>query len=335
LIRGILNFLRAHPVVCLALLTPGIPEYLSSSSPLNYIILNPVFFPLQLALNVGLYVPGVLLIREAMVRWHKGLGSVLLLGAAYGILEEGIALSTLFYSNAQPVGNLGYYGHWIGVNWVWVAGILPVHMIYSITIPIVLLGLALPHTRGKSFLTGSRLPTTVTILGIDVIALFVFVYAVEHFWMGTPVFLGSFVAIGVLVYLAHRSPPSFAGPKTTAPTSGPGVLFVLGVVFYPAVLLTEGLGEYVGLPAAIDFFLVIAVQSLFMVFVLRRIGSQNNERQAIALALGLILPIATIGLLVEIRLPVILLADAAFFLFFRKLLRRYSASSLTSHIEVK
>ncbi len=60
-------------------------------------------FLFQLAGNLGLYVPGALIVREAMVRWNKGWGSVLLLGAAYGILEEGVALSTLFNPKAHPV----------------------------------------------------------------------------------------------------------------------------------------------------------------------------------------------------------------------------------------
>jgi hypothetical protein len=323
--HGVTAFLRRHPVVSLALLSPGIPEYLSSSSPLNSIILNPVFFPIQLALNLGLYVPGVLLVREAMIRWHKGLGSVLLLGAAYGILEEGVALSTLFYSNAQPVGNLGYYGHWVGVNWIWVAGILPVHMIFSITIPIVLLGLALPYTRGEPFLTGRKLPTTVAVLIVDVIVLMLFVFGVTKFWMGTPVFVGSLLSIAALVYAARRIPAGSVRPTTNNPMRSPGTMLIIGIAFYPCVLLSEGLAEASGLPAAIDLPLVIAVEALFLALVLRSIGSQNNERQSILLALGLILPIAVFGAVAEITLPVILFADAAFALFIRKLLHKYPA----------
>jgi hypothetical protein len=82
------------------MLSPGIPEYLTGSSAVNVIVLNPIWFVCGLIANLGLYGPGVLLIREAKVRWYKGWATVLLLGAAYGILEEGIALSTLFNPNA-------------------------------------------------------------------------------------------------------------------------------------------------------------------------------------------------------------------------------------------
>jgi hypothetical protein len=315
-------FFKRHPVVLLAFLTPGIPEYLSSSSALNAIILNPVFFPIQLVLNLGLYTPGALLIREAMIRWNKGLGTVLIMGVAYGILEEGVALSTLFDPNASAVGVLGSYGHYAGVNWVWVAGILPFHAIFSIAMPIVLLGLALPHTNGERFLQGKKLHTTVAILILDVIALMLFVYGLAKFWMGDTVFVGSLVAIAILVYMAWRAPRDFGLAKVGGRLGGPRTTFVVGVALWPVAVLSQSIPESAGVPAALDFILVIVVQTLFMVYILRAFSSDNDRREII-MAVGLILPIAIFGVIAELALPVILLADAAFVLFFRKLLRKY------------
>ncbi|MDA4114782.1 MAG: hypothetical protein OK474_12130 [Thaumarchaeota archaeon] len=196
-VQRLFSFLRAHPILCLLILTPGIPEYLSSSSPVYTIVLNPPQFVFQLAANLGLYGPGVLLIREAIIRWNKGWGSVLLLGAAYGILEEGIALSTLFNPGAGPVGQLGYFGHWLGVSWVRSAGILPVHMIFSISIPILLLGLALPATRGKSLLSRRGIVAVAAILTADVASLFW-----SYFWRSTS---------GWVLPSSCRASPSWAG----------------------------------------------------------------------------------------------------------------------------
>jgi len=146
------GYLKSHPILSLLVLTPGIPEYLSSSSPINAIVLNPPQFVFQLLANLGLYGSGALLIHDAATRWRKGWATIFLLGAGYGILEEGVALSTLFDPNAGPVGALGFYGHWLGVNWVWAAGIVPFHAIYSISLPILLLGMAIPETRAKPLL---------------------------------------------------------------------------------------------------------------------------------------------------------------------------------------
>src|SRR5215510_707858 len=92
----VVGYLRRHPLLCLLLLSPGIPEYLTGSSSFAVLTLNPVQFFILLGLNVGLYGPGVILIREAMIRWKKGWASVFLLGFAYAILEEGLDLSTFF-----------------------------------------------------------------------------------------------------------------------------------------------------------------------------------------------------------------------------------------------
>src|SRR5438552_3576322 len=143
MLSKLVRFLKSHPILFLLLLTPGIPEYLSASSQITLLVINPPLFFLLLAANIGLYGSGVILIREAMIRWKKGWASVFLLGVAYGIVEEGLALWTLFNPLAQPVGNLGFYGHWLGVNWVWTVGLLIFHSVYSIGLPIFLFGLVI------------------------------------------------------------------------------------------------------------------------------------------------------------------------------------------------
>ena len=331
--RGVLAFLGKHPVVCLLLLSPGIPEYMSGSSPTNALVLNPPMFVFQLVANLGLYGPGVLLVREAMVRWRKGWGSVLLLGAAYGILEEGIALSTLFDPAANPVGKLGIYGHWLGVSWIWVAGILPVHMIFSISLPILLLGLAVPRSRGESLLSRRGLLVVSAVLALDVALLFALVSGLSHFWMGWPVFVSSILTMAILVFAARRLPSDALHAESEKPRLGPKSLAVVGALFYTLVIIVEGVRAGTSAPAVADLLLVLAVQGVFLAIVLRTIGSWGNERNLVALSLGLVLPIAIIGALSEARLPLALLPDLAFFLFLRRLWAEYPATPLVEPSE--
>ena len=322
-----MGFFKSHTILLLLILSPGIPEYLSGSSALNSIVLNPIWFVLGIVANLGLYGPGVLLIREANVRWHKGWGTVLLLGAAYGILEEGIALSTLFNPTAGPVGQLGFYGHWLGVNWIWTSGILTVHMLFSISLPILLLGLTLPETNGKSLLKSDRsIATAIGILFFDVLILFFFILFAEHFWMGAPVFAFSFLAIITLIYLARRAPASALTPRNDKPTKSPFWFGLIGASFYPAILFSEFGGMGLHLPAVIDAALVVAVQALYLVLVLRIVGQSNNERNLIALAVGLIIPIALFGIISEIHLPIILAGDLVAGIFFWKSVEKISAN---------
>ncbi len=322
LVRSALGFLKAHPVVFLLLLTPGIPEYLSSSSYLNAVVLNPPLFFLQLAANLGLYGPGALLVREAKVRWNKGWATVLLLGAAYGILEEGVALSTLFNPAAGPVGSLGQYGHWLGVNWVWAAGIVPFHALFSISLPILLLGLALPRTVGASLLSERRIAMVTAILTVDVLLLMAVVSHSSGYWMGWGLLLSSLAVIWALSLVAYHVPAGALLSHTSPSGASNRKMAALGVAFFPAVFLTQSVGEGAGLPAAADFVIVLLVQALFLAYVVRRAGTQGKERVLLSLSIGLILPIAVIGVIAELPLPLTLLADLAAFLFFRKLWRR-------------
>lgn len=317
---ALLRFLRSHPVVLLLLLTPGIPEYLSSSSAINAVVLDPPLFIFQLVANLGLYGSGALLVYEAKVRWRKGWASVLLLGGAYGILEEGVALSTLFDPKAGPVGALGVYGHWYGVNWVWAAGIVPFHALFSISLPILLLGIALPETVGRSLLSMRRVAVAAGVLMADVVALMVVVTRLNGYWMGVPILTLSLVSIGMLILTARRVPAGALAPLARPHPSSNKVLVLVGVAFFPAVLLTQGAGEAT-LPAAADFVLVLAVQALFLLFAVRRAGLRDNGRGAISFALGLLVPIAVFGVLAELVLPLTLVLDAALAFFFRALWR--------------
>ena len=319
--RGMLSILRRHPVVCLLLLSPGIPEYLSGSSPFSSLVLNPAMFAFQVIANLGLYGPGVLLVREAKVRWERGWGTVLLLGAAYGILEEGVALSTLFNPVAAPVGQLGAYGHWLGVNWIWLAGILPVHMIYSISIPILLLGLALPETNGRRFLGGRKLAIAVLILALDVAALFVLIVMGVKFWLGWPILVGSLGAIAFLVIMARRLTLGRVHAMSDVPRIGAKWSVVFGAAFYPCVLAVEFLGKGVGAPPSADFVCVVAAEGVFFVSALRVLGARENRRNLLGFAFGLIVPIASFGVISQASLPLVLVADATMVAFFRKLWR--------------
>jgi len=314
----IVCYLKAHPVISLLILTPGIPEYLSSSSPINAIVLNPPQFVFQLLANLGLYGSGALLIHDAGIRWKKGWATILLLGAAYGILEEGVALSTLFDPNAGPVGSLGSYGHWLGVNLIWAAGIVPFHAIFSISIPILVLGIAIPETRLKPLASRKGNITALLVLSFDVVILMAVVWHVSGYWMGWPILVLSLLSIGGLVFLSKRVTLPLTGNMGGRSIPTPKGAVAVGLSFFPAVTIVQRLGLGAGLPAALDFLLVVAVQTLYLLYVARRSWG-SSRRSTIAFVLGLLVPIMVFGVLAELAFPLILLADMVVVVFFRRL----------------
>jgi hypothetical protein len=135
------------PAIVLFVLSPVVAELLTSSSP-------PVLFfsPFGLPVMLALYGSGALLVRELTCRWKKGWPTLIALGAAYGIAEEGLMVRSFFDPRWPGIGLLGVYGRWGGVNWVWAVQLTLFHSLFSVTIPIILVGLLFPRSRGKSLL---------------------------------------------------------------------------------------------------------------------------------------------------------------------------------------
>jgi hypothetical protein len=195
-------------------------------------------------------------------------------------------------------------------------------MIYSIALPILLLNLAVPETKGKSLLGPGKAAVTVFVLGLDVLVLFVFVHLGSHFWMGWPVFLGSWVAIAALVLAARRAPAHLLNAKSRLPRTGPRVAFLAGLGFFLTILFSEYFMMGLGSPAPVAILAMYSLEGLLLAWILRNVGRVRNERVLIALSLGTLMPIAVFGVLAELQLPLTLLADLSMVLFIRALWRR-------------
>jgi len=331
MLSKLVRFLKSHPLLFLLLLTPGIPEYLSASSQITLLVLNPVLFFLFLGANIGLYGSGVILIREAMIRWKKGWASVFLLGVAYGIVEEGLALWTLFNPLAQPVGNLGFYGHWLGVNWVWTVGLLIFHSVYSIGLPIFLFGLAFPELKRKSLVSMRGIRISVIGLIVDSILLFILesaIYGPYNPGAGLMIFSG--IVIAIFVIAARKLPGDFLRMKLSEPKWGPRKFAVVGALLFPATLLAGGFAAGANIPPEVPMIVDVIFAMVILTRAFSAMGSSNNQEQKVAFGVGLVFPIAVFGLIASIGLanPLIVVADIFFVLFSRRLWRKWHQWSL-------
>ena len=90
----------------------------------------------SLALTFLLYGGGVVFIREFARRVGLPITAIAILGLAYGLLEEGLTMQTLFSPTLFSVASYG--GRALGVNWIWALWVLGYHVVYSVIIPIVL-----------------------------------------------------------------------------------------------------------------------------------------------------------------------------------------------------
>jgi hypothetical protein len=196
---------RLPPALVLFLLSPAIGELLSGSSPPS-----EFFTPFGFTIMALLYGGGALTARELKVRWGRGMGSLLLLGAAYGVLEEGLMVASFQNPGWLDLGVLGVFGRWLGVNWVWAAELTAYHAVVSIVVPVTLVELAYPERRAEPWLGGRWLKIVPGLLVSDVVfGLFLF-SAFTGFRPPLPQYSLFVLLTAALVLLARRLPPDWA-----------------------------------------------------------------------------------------------------------------------------
>lgn len=219
----LLNKGYRKPVLLLFFLSPLAGEGLSGSTP-PLAFLNPGV----LLLLGSLYGSGALLVRDYARRWKKGWRSILILGAAYGIVEEGIMVRSFFNPSWKDLGVLATYGRWLGVNWVWAEWLTIFHAIFSITIPIFLAELSYAQTRSQVWLsTKSRVFFHGLLVFSIILGFFAFPYNASVLAIA-----GCVAAVAVLGWIAKRIPNIVPSERTLRVSWKPLVLVGVSV---PAV----------------------------------------------------------------------------------------------------
>jgi len=201
-------------LLTLYVLAPVVGEVLSGSTPpLNFI--NPFTF----LLLTGLYGSGAIIARELVRRRGLGWTSILLLGAAYGILEEGLVVTSWFNPYWPDLGVLAHYGQLFDVSWFWAFGLTTYHAVVSITIPIVLTEALFPHLADRPWLSRRGLITFsiwLAIVSLFGLLLFGFLEFSKRGYTHPPLsyFIAVILAV-VCVWLALRMKPPMSHVLST------------------------------------------------------------------------------------------------------------------------
>src|SRR5512145_853901 len=132
------------PAQTLFFLSPLLGELVSGYlSPLEF--LNPISF----VITIFPYGCGALIVRELLVRYHKGWISLVLLGLAFGLFFEGIVTRVIFNPNWEDLGALADYTHVHGFNWTLAVGIVHFQAVISIICAILLAEMIYPDQRDQ------------------------------------------------------------------------------------------------------------------------------------------------------------------------------------------
>jgi hypothetical protein len=204
---------RVGPAIALYFLAPLVAEFLLGDFPVTM---------LGLVLLLGpMYGGGAILIREVVRRTGRGWPSIVLLGLAYGIVEEAFTTESLFdpdYVNAHLLDK-GFVPA-LGIAIPWTIFVLTIHTVWSIGAPIALAEGLTPTRRTTPWLRTPGLVTAAVLFTVGSAATAIASYHNDRFVAPWPRLLIAGLITAALMVVALRLPRRVSRPAPAAPPVG-------------------------------------------------------------------------------------------------------------------
>lgn len=241
--------------IALFFIAPLLAEYLLGDLPITMLA---VLIPLA-----PLYGGGALLIREVVRRTGRGWPSILVLGAAYGLLEEAFLTQTLFNPDIMHRNmhllDPGYISA-LGIGAWWTLFVLTLHTAWSIGASIALAEGLVPSRATTPWLGNVGLAIVALLFTAGVAANALIGYRMEHFLASRGQFAVSGIVLVALIaaafLLSHVKPAAAAGG-----IPNPWLAGLFALVAGSAVLMVPmnwGWGAAASV-LALDLFAVVVV----------------------------------------------------------------------------
>jgi hypothetical protein len=193
---------RVAPAVVLFFLAPLVAEFLLGNLPITMLSALVVLAPM--------YGGGALLIREGVRRTGRGWPSILVLGLAFGILEEAFTTQTLFNPDYLKLGMRllePAYLPSLGIGGWWTVFVLTLHTVWSIATPIALVEALFGERASTPWLGRLGLLVTGLLLAFGAVATTGFTLHGDPFVASASQFAGSATLCGLLIVMAFTFPP--------------------------------------------------------------------------------------------------------------------------------
>ncbi len=288
---------RVKPALSLVLLAPLIAEYLLGSLSFKQLALFPI-----MALMYG---AGALFVREVTRRSGRGWPTIILLGLAYGVIEEGLATQSLFNPHYLGLHLLDYgFIPALGIGGPWTVYVVVLHVAWSIAVPIGFVEALFSDRRTTPWLqkTGFTISGIVYLLGVALVN-FGSKQKEKFNASGTQLAMTALVAallvVAAFVFFRPReNKPARPEPVRWRPLSLGVLAFVMGSVFH---LITQLGGNYLAPWVAVVIALAIP---LGMVAAVSRASKSAAWTDAYtdALMLGGLAAYAWLGFFLTVRL---------------------------------
>ncbi len=285
------------PVLVLIVLAPTIAEVLLGN------ILFDSNFVWALVMNTLLYGSGAILIREVARRRNLGWLGIVVLSLAYGVVEEGLILQSLFNPHFPGLEWMGSYGRAFGVNWFWAPYVLGLHTVWSITLPILLTELLFPRLQSRPWLGRVGLGLDATVYVLICLVLWQAFRSYSHFSASPVELICTALLVVLLISLALFVVPRLAA----APGSGKApVPWLVGLMAFLAAMLFSGMFLFFPsvpvIPALLPILMYVALYVTVLILI-QHWSTQRlwSARHRLALASGTLIETMLFGFLLVSR----------------------------------
>ena len=238
----------------LLLATGPLAEVLSGNVPLLTFLQPLPFFLVTLTYGVP-----VLLIRELAVARELNAIGLVLLGLAYGILNEGVLAKTLTQPGGSPLDDFAGYGQIGPLQGGWAIFIVFWHALHSVLYPILVSRWMFPAAAGRRWFASGRARWLLYVLLVILTGLYA-LYFLNPVGSDLSVFLLYAAASVGLAASAVR----FCRARPASPSASPARTYL-----WPAVLGGSTILFYVfqfWSPRHLPFALYLAVSAAVIVF---------------------------------------------------------------------
>jgi hypothetical protein len=283
---------RIKPIIVLFILSPIIAELLSGSTPVSraeQLIFESVF-----------YGSAALLIRELVRRYQLGWFSMILLGFAFGIVEECLLLQSAF--NPHFLTYDITFGRLWGVNWAWAEIIITNHSIWSITMPVLFAEMIFPDRKSQPWLNKIGIVVFAVLFLVSSFGFYTTFYKMSGFttsWIHYTV-AGLLALIIIVTAIKLPVKPLVKYHYKTPPA------WVIGIIFFFVSLIWLNLLSLVfkkdpAIPAWFVELSGIVILSVVLLFILGWINSKWNDIHRFSLASGALSASLIFGLFILIQ----------------------------------
>jgi hypothetical protein len=286
------NLTKLGPILVLFILSPIIAELLFGSTPASRAT--------QLILESIFYGSGALLVREFARRNKLGWISIIILGIAFGVIEECVSLQSAF--NPKFLGLDLSFGRFWGVNWVWAEIIIGYHAVWSITIPILISELLFPQRKTQPWLNRSGIAIFGILFALSTFAFHSFFYKMSGYSASGIQYLVAVLLVVGLIILSTRIPFK---PLVNYSIKTPSV-FIVGLSAFVGsalwfVLLSLIFRQGSGLPAWSVQLSGVIIIACILFLTLGWIKNDWNDHHRFALTSGGLLASMILGLVVLVN----------------------------------